>query len=59
MNRMLDFHSNEIKSNLLSRFTELLYKSSEYLYISLLMYKIEVGSELVKIVEDLSMILIG
>ena len=41
MNILLDFHSKEIKSKVLSRFTVWIYKSTDD---SLLIYKIEVGS---------------
>ena len=43
---MLDFRSKEINSKVLSRLTELINKSTKYLSILSLIYKIEVGSKL-------------
>ena len=43
---MLDFHSKETIAKVLSKFTEWFYKFTEDLSISLLLYKIEVGSKL-------------
>ena len=43
---MLDFHSKEIKSNVLRRFREWIDKSTEGLFIECFIYKIEVGSNL-------------
>ena len=40
---MLDFLSKEIKSKVLSRFTEGIHKSTQDLSISLPIYEIEVG----------------
>ena len=45
-NRMLDFHSKEIKLKVSCWFTEGIYKSTEDLTIVLLIYKIEVDSKL-------------
>ena len=56
---MLDFHFKEIKRKVFSRFTEWISKSTD-LSISLLIYKIEIGSksDFYKVI-DLSIILIG
>ena len=56
---MLDFHPKEIKSNVLSRFTEWIYISTEDLSSSALIYKIEIDSKLDKRVDDLSLMLTG
>ena len=45
---MLDFHSKEIKSKVLSRFMESIHKSIKYVSDLLLIYKIEMGSKLDK-----------
>ena len=45
---MLDFHSKNIETKVLWRFTELIYKSNKELSISSFIYKIKVGSKLSK-----------
>ena len=62
-NRMIYFHSKEIKSKDLSRFTEwinkLINKSIVDLTILSFIYKLEVGTILMQNVDNLSIILIG
>ena len=43
---MLGFPSKDIKSKVSSRFKEWIYKSTEVVFILLLIYKIDVGSKL-------------
>ena len=53
---MLDFHTKEMKSKVLSRFTEWIYKSTTDLHIFYLVRKIKVGTKLYKKGNDLSKI---
>ena len=46
---MLDFHGKEIDYKVLTWFTEQIYKSTKYLSISSLIYKVGVGSKFDKI----------
>ena len=56
---MYDYHSKEIKSKVLRKFSEWIFKSSKSVSIQLLIYNNERDLKLDKNIDDLSIILIG